>query len=660
MSTEKLPIPPTSENESLSGLDFPDDVTELTSKAMQSVYERVRRLRVFKNQPALLLGPTGSGKDAIARLIHENSDQKNKELLTVNCSHFRGETLRSELFGYVGGAFTGADKKGKAGTFEQAAGGHLFLDEIAEIPIEYQADLLRALENQEIRRIGGDKTIKVDVRVIAATNVDLEERVTAGDFREDLYFRLKTYQIEIPELQKQDIPVLAKYFAKRFEAEYGNKFIVEITDGAIAHFQDVDWKGNVRDLKNAIETMIIDNYPTSAIPTSTEPVKFQITDEIFKQFHPEPVLEPIYTTNEQPQKIWIPEVLWNDISTKAETVFNNRKQQSSNPKIPLSMYFCKAQYGCAWQDVEDLYKDETGGSIFTYKRLFEKNNALKREIEGLIDQYVELGEHIYIKYRDMVEIPAGPFLRGSTDKSTALEDDDAKPADEVYTDAFFMDPYVVTNSEYLDFIQANPEWQREGAMSRRYCDRDYLRHWESDTFPIEKDAHPVIYVSWFAAMAYAAWVGKRLPTETEWEKAARGGERDLNYPWGNSITKADANYRAKGTRPQLKPARSYELHGYGLYNMAGNIWEWCLDDYVADFYEDSPQENPLAVPVEAPKKGTRQWLLENFTSVHRESAASSRGGGFADWYSSLRVFQRNGNTRNLTNMSLGFRCVRDA
>lgn len=190
-----------------AGLHFPAGVTALKSEAMQSVYERVKRLRWFEKLPVLLLGPTGSGKDAIARLIHENSDRKGKVFLTVNCSHFRGETLRSELFGYVRGAFTGADEKGKDGIFEQAAGGVLFLDEIAEIPLEYQADLLRAIENQEIRRISGNKTIKVDARVIAATNVDLEERVKAGLFREDLYYRLKTYPIEIPQLQKQGVPV---------------------------------------------------------------------------------------------------------------------------------------------------------------------------------------------------------------------------------------------------------------------------------------------------------------------------------------------------------------------------------------------------------------------------------------------------------------------
>jgi formylglycine-generating enzyme required for sulfatase activity len=253
-----------------------------------------------------------------------------------------------------------------------------------------------------------------------------------------------------------------------------------------------------------------------------------------------------------------------------------------------------------------------------------------------------------------VKIPAGEFQMGSEELMYAT------PIHTVYLDDFYIDAYEVTNTQFKAFIDANPEWRKKNIPSE-YHNGNYLQLWNGNDYPNGKANHPVVYVSWYAAMAYAKWVGKRLPTEAEWEKAARGGLKGLKYPWGDDIKAKDANYRTKGEPVGLKAAGSHDPNSYGLYNMAGNVWEWCLDTYDAFFYDKRPalKENPLALPPGAPRIGSLQWLLDNFTSIHKNSQAVTKGGSYADWYHTLRVFQRNGNTRTLTNMALGFRCVRD-
>ena len=261
------------------------------------------------------------------------------------------------------------------------------------------------------------------------------------------------------------------------------------------------------------------------------------------------------------------------------------------------------------------------------------------------------------KNENMVHIPAGEFLMGSNDETTRREDSDAKPQHNVYLNSFYMDMYTVTNEDYKEFVSENPEWDIDGSKAKHFCDEDYLRHWRSTNFTFHsKGKHPVIYVSWFAAMAYAEWAGKRLPTEAEWEKAARGG-LDARYPWGDMIDKGKANYRAKGVSVALCTVRSYDPNRYGLYQMSGNVWEWCLDDYDPFFYENAP--SPRVNPLCRAEKQDLQWLVTNYTEIDGSSHAVSRGGGYVDWYATLMCGQRNGNSRILTNTSLGFRCVRD-
>ena len=247
----------------------------------------------------------------------------------------------------------------------------------------------------------------------------------------------------------------------------------------------------------------------------------------------------------------------------------------------------------------------------------------------------------------MVLIPAGSFEMGSEDVAALLNE---RPVHTVSVDAFEMDVYEVTNAEFKAFVDANPQWQKDN-IDDQFHDGRYLYHWDGNDYPYGEANHPVFYIGWYAAMAYAEWAGKRLPTEAEWEYAARGGLAGKKYPWGDTITSADANYNAHigGT----KPVGKYPANGYGLYDMAGNVLEWCLDEYDADFYARSHNSrNPIS------GARTIQWILDNFTSIARNSVRVLRDGGWGHRSLRLRVTQRGGNTPQKTGDSIGFRCVR--
>lgn len=241
-------------------------------------------------------------------------------------------------------------------------------------------------------------------------------------------------------------------------------------------------------------------------------------------------------------------------------------------------------------------------------------------------------------------IPAGEFQMGSID---ADADDDEKPVHTVYVDAFYMDRHEVTNAAYKKFVDANPQWQK-GNIQAKFHDGDYLSDWDGNNYPDGKADYPVTYVSWYAAMAYATWAEKRLPTEAEWEYAARGGLKGKKYPWGDTISPQNANYY-----PHVRESTEvgqYAANDYGLFDMAGNVWEWCLDEWVFDFYANSPDRNPLSG---AP---TIQWIQENFESV--QSARVLRSGSWNSKAHGVRVASREFYTPMLTSSVFGFRCVR--
>ncbi|WP_405569393.1 sigma-54-dependent transcriptional regulator [Winogradskyella sp. Asnod2-B02-A] len=205
----------------------------------------------------LITGPNGTGKELVAHWLHQKSERSKGPMIEVNCAAIPSELIESELFGHVKGAFTSAAKD-RAGKFEAANGGTIFLDEIGDMSLSAQAKVLRALQESRIQRVGSDKDIKVNVRVVAATNKNLKKEIEEGNFREDLYHRLAVILIEVPALneRREDIPLLINYFAEKISGEQGNAK-KSFSDKAIKLLQNYDWTGNIRELRNVVERLII-------------------------------------------------------------------------------------------------------------------------------------------------------------------------------------------------------------------------------------------------------------------------------------------------------------------------------------------------------------------------------------------------------------------
>jgi two-component system response regulator HydG len=226
------------------------------SPAMHAV---VARLRQVAPTPAtvLITGESGTGKELVAKAIHNNSPRRYKPFVPLNCAALSENILESELFGHIKGAFTGADRERK-GWFEHANGGTLFLDEVGDIPLSTQVKLLRAIESGEVVRVGTNEPIKVNVRLISATNRDLTEAITKGTFRQDLYHRIKVVSVKLPPLRsrREDIPLLIDYFLKEFSASHEKK-LPTVTAAVRKALQAYGWPGNVRELRNVIESMVV-------------------------------------------------------------------------------------------------------------------------------------------------------------------------------------------------------------------------------------------------------------------------------------------------------------------------------------------------------------------------------------------------------------------
>lgn len=228
------------------------------NKKMQELFELIRDI-AKTSSTVLIRGESGTGKELIANAIHFNSDRIEKPFVKVNCAVLAENLLESELFGHVKGAFTGAIKD-KIGRFELAHGGTIFLDEIGDISPNMQLKLLRVLQEGEFERVGGTETKKVDVRILAATNRNLEEAMKSGNFRQDLYYRLNVIPLDVPPLRerKDDIPLLVAYFLEKFSADF-KKRIEAVEDDAMQYLQSYDWPGNIRELENLMERAIVLN-----------------------------------------------------------------------------------------------------------------------------------------------------------------------------------------------------------------------------------------------------------------------------------------------------------------------------------------------------------------------------------------------------------------
>jgi DNA-binding NtrC family response regulator len=226
------------------------------SRGMGAVYNMIRQIAPTR-ATVLIMGETGTGKGVAAQTLHQNSSRRDAPFVTLNCASLAEGVIESELFGHERGAFTGAIQTHK-GRFEIADGGTLFLDEVSEMSLATQAKLLRVIEDREFERVGGTRPIKVDVRLLAATNRNLEQQVKEGKFREDLFFRLKVVTIKLPPLRerKQDIPRLVEAFIREFNVEH-EKSVTGISRGAMDLLMQYRWPGNVRELKNTIEGMIV-------------------------------------------------------------------------------------------------------------------------------------------------------------------------------------------------------------------------------------------------------------------------------------------------------------------------------------------------------------------------------------------------------------------
>ena len=211
------------------------------------------------NTPILLTGETGTGKELIARYIHEVSSKKDKPFIAINCGAMQKELIGSELFGYESGTFTGGRKEGKKGKFEEANGGTIFLDEIGEMPIDLQVHLLRVLQEKEITRLGSSKNIKIDVKVIAATNQNLEELIDNGLFRRDLFFRLNVISFTLPSLRerKEDIITICSHYLTLFAKKYHKSLSLSLAEETERFFLIYTWPGNIRELRNALEHAVI-------------------------------------------------------------------------------------------------------------------------------------------------------------------------------------------------------------------------------------------------------------------------------------------------------------------------------------------------------------------------------------------------------------------
>ena len=226
------------------------------SNAISEIKDMIEKVAPTEAR-VFITGPNGTGKELVAHWIHQKSNRSKGPMIEVNCAAIPGELIESELFGHVKGAFTSANKD-RAGKFEAANAGTIFLDEIGDMSLSAQAKVLRALQENKVQRVGSDRDIKVDVRVIAATNKDLKKEISEGNFREDLYHRLAVILIDVPALnhRREDIPLLVNHFAEKIAIEQGTAQ-KKFSPKAIVLLQEYDWTGNIRELRNVVERLII-------------------------------------------------------------------------------------------------------------------------------------------------------------------------------------------------------------------------------------------------------------------------------------------------------------------------------------------------------------------------------------------------------------------
>ncbi|RKU12990.1 hypothetical protein C6503_16470 [Candidatus Poribacteria bacterium] len=318
---------------------------------------------------------------------------------------------------------------------------------------------------------------------------------------------------------------------------------------------------------------------------------------------------------------------------------------------PLDALHAAAEVGLETDDFLQRIRENSALQNAGLLVLGLDNGSVKRDAWasqfGTVVSALNLGKYTSadplktLVHADMVLIPAGDFQMGSS-----KGDFDEKPVHTVYVDAFYMDIYEVTNAQYKNFVDANPQWGKD-RIPFEYHDGGYLKNWRGNNYPSGEGKHPVIHVSWYAAMAYAKWANKRLPTEAEWEKGARSGLVGQKYPWGNFIDSNRANYSSDNTTP----VGQYPPNSYGLYDMTGNVWEWCLDVYDRSFYAESPPQNPFSG-----NGDDITSVVTNFMPL--KNSRVLRGGSWSTPAQKVRVANRHGLPPAVTSNLFGFRCAR--
>jgi len=293
--------------------DKPVFITQ--NSRMQELHENVRRIAATQAS-VLLTGESGTGKEVFARLIHYESARNEEDFIALNCSALPKELIESELFGHEKGAFTGASGT-RAGCFELAHNGTLFLDEIAEMNPSMQVKLLRAIEGQSFRRVGGHKEIQTDVRIVAATNKDMQTAIDSGEFREDLYYRLNVVELWLPPLRerKEDIPLLIEHFLSVFINKY-KRDIQGLTGECLEKLIDYDWPGNIRELRNIVERLVIMSSG-KMIVAQTLPLKFHSNSHTGQE-HSRYINIPVGTSMEEVERLLINRTLSQVGNNKSE------------------------------------------------------------------------------------------------------------------------------------------------------------------------------------------------------------------------------------------------------------------------------------------------------------------------------------------------------
>ena len=292
------------------------------------------------------------------------------------------------------------------------------------------------------------------------------------------------------------------------------------------------------------------------------------------------------------------------------------------------------------QTLEDEKRTLNSENKKLKRQLAEKDTEIQRLTSRVSP--LQLPTRNSMELAGMVLIPAGNFRMGSND---AAAYSDEKPVHTVYVNSFYIDKYEVTNEDYKKFVDANPQWRKDRIL-QAYHDGNYLKHWTGNRYPYGKGNHPVTWVSWYAAMAYAQWKGKRLPTEAEWEKAARGGLVN-NYLSGNLVNSQTANYD-KNVDSATRVG-NYQANPYGLYDMVGNVSEWCLDAYSSSFYANSARRNPVA-------GGSIYSIVRDFKNLNASRVL--RGGSWSSNANYVRIAYRSSNSPVSTSNTTGFRCVK--